>query len=160
MVNVKELKLDIDNKLKSIGGPKGGFYFQSAHVDECTVTILFSDDENNLMTVFLNYVIHFQRTDENYKIDTFFDLVAPTPEEENALFKQGECFFEVLDKKYTEWVLKEHYFPLEDDCKMYVFFFSESYVEILSYEAPIFSKINSKQEYYSQLKDLILQQQA
>lgn len=158
---MKKLKSDINDeigmKLKSIGGPKGGFYFESAYVDEDTVKILFSDEKNKILgRILVKGVIHFQRTDESYKIDTFFDLVAPTPDKKNPLFLSGECFFEVLDKKYTEWVLKDHYFPLDDDCKMYVLFFSESYIEILSYDPPVFSKVRSKQEYYSDLSNDIL----
>ena len=39
--------------------------------------------------------------------------------------------------------------------KLYVFFFIESYVEVISPEPPIFTKINSKQEYYANLKERV-----
>lgn len=130
---------------------------EAIYTDEDIVKILFSDEENKILgQIFVQGVIHFQRTDESYKIATFNDMLITGPNNEAPLLDAGECFFEVLDKKYTEWVLEDHYFPLDDDCKMYVFFFAESYVEILSYYPPVFSEISSKQEYYAGLRDNIL----
>lgn len=152
---MNELKLDTD-KVKSIGAPKGGFYLLDIYLNEKVVYILFSDEKNNLSSLLINDVIHFQRTDENYKLDTFFDLLSPNPNVKSSLLLQGECFFEVVDNKYTEWVLREHYFPLDENCKLYAFFFSESYVEVLSYNQPIFTHIDNKYEYYKNLKRYIL----
>ena len=151
---------DVSEKLKSIGGPLAtrGFWLESVYLDEGVIKILFSSDsdENDLTVISIDSAVHFQRTDESYKIETFHEMVAPTSSNLNPMFSNGEIFFEVLDKKYTEWVLKDHYFPLDDDCKMYVLFFSESYIEILSYDPPVFSKVKSKQEYYSDLSNDIL----
>ena len=82
-------------------------------------------------------------------------MVAPTRGNVHPLFMQGERFFEVIDKKYTEWVVEDHYFPLKDYERLCVFFFMESYVEVISPEPPVFTKINSKQEYYANLKERV-----
>lgn len=144
--------------IKSINAPKGsGFWLEAIFMDEGKISILFSsdDDRNDLTEISIDWAIHFQRTDESYKINTFHEMVAPTRGNVHPLFMQGERFFEVIDKKYTEWVVEDHYFPLEDYEKLYVFFFAESYVEVISPEPPVFTKINSKQEYYANLKERV-----
>jgi len=144
--------------IKSINAPKGsGFWLEAVFMDEGKVSILFSSDEdrNDLTEISIDWAIHFQRTDESYKINTFYEMVVPIHENLHPLFVQGERFFEVIDKKYTEWVVEDHYFPLKDYEKLYVFFFMESYVEVISPEPPVFTKINSKQEYYTNLKERV-----
>lgn len=144
--------------IKSINAPKGsGFWLEAVFMDEGKISILFSNDEdrNDLTEISIDWAIHFQRTDESYKINTFHEMVVPIHGHLHPLFDQGERFFEVIDKKYTEWVVKDHYFPLEDYEKLYVFFFMESYVEVISPEPPVFTKMNSKQEYYANLKERV-----
>ena len=144
--------------IKSINAPKGsGFWLEAVFMDEGKVSILFSSDEdrNDLTEISIDWAIHFQRTDESYKINTFYEMVVPIHENLHPLFVQGERFFEVIDKKYTEWVVEDHYSPLKDYEKLYVFFFMESYVEVISPEPPVFTKINSKQEYYENLKERV-----
>lgn len=158
MAKTKKLKSDINNvseKLKSVGGPltKHGFWLEAVYLDEGEISILFSldNDKNDLTVISIDSAVHFQRTDESYKIETFNEMVVSTCDNPNPLFANGERFFEVLDKKYTEWVLKDHYFPLDDACKMYVLFFADSYIEILSYSPPIFHKISSRKEFHNSL---------
>ena len=144
--------------IKSINAPKGsGFWLEAVFMDEGKISILFSNDEdrNDLTEISIDWAIHFQRTDESYKINTFHEMVVPIHGHLHPFFDQGERFFEVIDKKYTEWVVKDHYFPLEDYEKLYVFFFMESYVEVISPEPPVFTKMNSKQEYYANLKERV-----
>ena len=144
--------------IKSINAPKGsGFWLEAIFMDEGKVSILFSSDEdrNDLTEIFIDWAIHFQRTDESYKINSFHEMVVPIHGNLHPLFDQGERFFEVIDKKYTEWVVEDHYFPLKDYEKLYVFFFIESYIEVISPEPPVFTKINSKQEYYANLKEIV-----
>jgi identified by metaGeneAnnotator len=144
--------------IKSINAPKGsGFWLEAVFMNEGKISILFSndDDRNDLTEISIDWAIHFQRTDESYKINTFHEMVVPIHGNVNPLFVQGERFFEVIDKKYTKWVVEDHYFPLKDYEKLYVFFFMESYVEVISPEPPVFTKINSKQEYYENLKERV-----
>lgn len=112
--------------IKSINAPKGsGFWLEVVCMDEGKISILFSNDKdrNDLTEISIDWAVHFQRTDESYKINTFHEMVVSTRGNVNPLFKQGERFFEVTDKKYTDWVIEDHYFPLKDYEKLYVFFF-------------------------------------
>ena len=146
------------NKIKSINAPKGkGFFLECAFIDEGKISILFSnnEDRNDLTEIAIDWAIHFQRTDDSYKINTFSEMISLSDGNVNPLFDQGERFFEVIDKKYTEWVVEDHYFPLKDYEKLYVFFFIESYVEVISPEPPVFTKMNSKHEYYTNLKERV-----
>lgn len=162
MEKTKKLKSDINNafgKLKSVGGSlaKHGFWLESVYLNEGEISILFSSDsnQNDLTVISIDSAVHFQRTDESYKIETFNEMVVSAHDNLNPLFTSGERFFEVLDKKYTEWVQKDHYFPLDDDCKMYVLFFADSYIEILSYSPPVFHKISSRKEFHNGLESRI-----
>ena len=144
--------------IKSINAPKGsGFWLEAIFMDEGKVSILFSnnEDRNDLTEIAIDWAIHFQRTDDSYKINTLSEMISLSDGNVNPLFDQGERFFEVIDKKYTEWVVEDHYFPLKDYEKLYVFFFIESYIEVISPEPPVFTKINSKQEYYANLKERV-----
>ena len=63
------------NKIKSINAPKGkGFFLECAFIDEGKISILFSNngDRNDLTEIAIDWAIHFQRTDDSYKINTFF----------------------------------------------------------------------------------------
>lgn len=61
-------------KIKSINAPKGsGFWLEAIFMDEGKISILFSSDadRNDLTEISIDWAIHFQRTDESYKINTF-----------------------------------------------------------------------------------------
>ena len=87
------------NKIKSTNAPKGkGFFLECAFMDEGKISILFSnnEDRNDLTEISIDWAIHFQRTDESYKINTFHEMVAPTRGNVHPLFMQGERFFKGL----------------------------------------------------------------
>ena len=126
-------------KLKDIGFPHGRFDFFSANVTGTSINIIGEHADNDRrINILVDEIIHFRITDESYSIDTFLSLIAK--DEDKELFDK-QCFFEIIDSSYSDWVLKESYFPLDECFKQYFFIFREDLIEIISSSPPIFSFI-------------------
>ena len=127
-------------KLKALDCPVGRFDLDSAHVTEVSVEILASNEKQKIK-IYIDDVRHFRVTEESFSIDTFMDLTSE--KEDNDMFSK-QCFFEILDDRYSEWVLKESYSSLDKRYfKQYAFIFLESFVEVISSSPPIFSVIKN-----------------
>ena len=148
----------MSDKLKSIGGPIGGFYFEIACVDEGQIHFLVSSEKKgDLFKISVDDPIHFQHTEDGSMRATFYDLATPDGNL-HPLFAKNERFFEVTDRKYVEWLAKERYRTMDEiseDEKLYIFFCANSFVEIISFDPPIFTKVSSKEEFYESIKERV-----
>ena len=146
------------DKLKSIGGPIGGFYFEVACVDEGQIHFLVSSEKKgDLFKISVDDPIHFQHTEDCSMWATFDDLATPNGNL-HPLFAKNERFFEVTDRKYVEWLAKERYRTMDEiseNEKLYIFFCDNSFVEIISFDQPIFTRVSSKEEFYESIKERV-----
>lgn len=129
-------------KIKALDFPIGAWNFDIAHVTEMGVEIISIDEKTKKkIKIVVDEVIHFERIDESYSIDTFMDLTSD--EDDKTSFLQfHNRFFEILDERYAAWIEKESYFPLDREWfKQYAFIFTESFVEIISSSPPTYSFI-------------------
>lgn len=72
--------------------------------------------------------------------------------------KKANVFFEVTDRKYVEWLAKERYRTMDEISeyeKLYIFFCDNSFVEIISFDQSIFTKVSSKEEFYESIKERV-----
>ena len=148
----------MSDKLKSIGGPIGGFYFEVACVDEGQIHFLVSSEKKgDLFKISVDDPIHFQHTEDGSMRATFYDLATPN-RNLHPLFAKNERFFEVADRKYVEWLAKERYRTMDEISeyeKLYIFFCIDSVVEIISFDPPIFTRVSSKEEFYESIKERV-----
>ena len=148
----------MSDKLKSIAPPLSQYFnFEVACVDEGQVHFLVSSEERDLFKVSVDDPIHFQHTEDCSMEATFYDLAVPN-KDYHPLFKRGERFFEVTDRKYIEWLAKERYRTMDEiseDEKLYIFFCSNLSVEIISFDPPIFTRVASKEEFYESIKERV-----
>ena len=148
----------MSDKLKSIAPPLSQYFnFEVACVDEGQVHFLVSSEERDLFKISVDDPIHFQHTEDCSMRATFYDLAVPN-EDYHPLFKRGERFFEVTDRKYVEWLAKERYRTMDEiseDEKLYIFFCANSFVEIISFDQPIFTRVSSKEEFYESIKERV-----
>lgn len=91
--------------------------------------------ENRVNIIFPNGPRHYQITTESWKNN----LIHKINQEQES---KNNFFFEVLSKKeYGQYLEKESsgIFDLErDDCHIYIFFFVDDVIEVVSYDEPIF----------------------
>lgn len=133
-------------KIKNIGFPNGHFYFDTANMTKTKVEIIAVGYKNTdkKIKISINGIKHFRVTDESYFIDTFMDLIS-NHEDKSLLYENGgQGFFEIIDERYSDWVLKESYHPLNREYfKQYIFLFEESVVEIISSEKPTYTFVDN-----------------
>ena len=148
----------MSDKLKSIAPPLSQYFnFEVACVDEGQVHFLVSSEERDLFKISVDDPIHFQHTEDGSMRATFYDLATPNGNL-HPLFEKNERFFEVTDRKYVEWLAKERYRTMDEiseDEKLYIFFCANSFVEIISFDQPIFTRVSSKEEFYESIKERV-----
>ena len=150
----------MSDKLKSIAPPLSQYFnFEVACVDEGQVHFLVSSEKRDLFKISVDDPIHFQHTEDCSMWATFDDLTNLQPDKTiHPLFEKGERFFEVTDRKYVEWLAKERYRTMDEiseDEKLYIFFCANSFVEIISFDPPIFTRVSSKEEFYESIKERV-----
>ena len=150
----------MSDKLKSISPLLSQYFdFEVACVDEGQVNFLVSSKEGDLFKVSVEDPIHFQRTEEGSMRATFYNLAISQPDKTiHPVFEKGERFFGVTDRKYIEWLAKERYLEMAEISeyeKLYIFFCSNSSVEIISFDQPIFTRVSSKEEFYESIKERV-----
>ena len=93
------------------------------------------ESENRLNIIFPNGSIHYQVTTESYKDKVTAEIYQ---EEKNKNY----FFFEILSKKKYGRYLEEEsngiFDMVSDDCHIYIFFFRDDVIEVVSYDEPIF----------------------
>lgn len=115
------------------------FYLEEIYATEPMVTIKASDDHNCFIEIKAEGVVHFQVTDESYRYDTFMKFYN-FPGNKELLKKHS--FFKVLDDGYLEWMSRESSdFFNKKMFHPYVFFFSDSMVEIVCAEEPVCKRL-------------------
>ena len=90
--------------------------------------------------IFIDSVIHFQLTDESYKVkfsEYLFQNRAKNHWDKNPTTPY--YFFEIIDDSYMDWLKKESFDFFEKEYyKAYVLFFNDSVMEVISAVEPVF----------------------
>ncbi|MBW5319467.1 hypothetical protein EST50_24195, partial [Escherichia coli] len=90
--------------------------------------------------IFIDFVIHFQLTDESYKVkfsEYLFQNRAKNHCDKNPA--TPHYFFEIIDDSYMDWLKKESFDFFEKAYyKAYVFFFNDFVIEVISAVEPVF----------------------
>ena len=111
-------------KIKPLQFPKNNcrFYLDKVYATEQDVNISASDCNKEVhIEIFIDSVIHFQLTDESYKV------------------KFSEYLFQNRAKNHCDKnPATPHYFFEIIDYKAYVFFFNDSVIEVISAVEPVF----------------------
>ena len=111
------------------------------YATEQDVNISASDYNKEVrIEIFIDSVIHFQLTDESYKVkfsEYLFQNRAKNHWDKNPTTPY--YFFEIIDDSYMDWLKKESFDFFEKEYyKAYVFFFSDSVIEVISAVEPVF----------------------
>ena len=109
--------------------------FMDNYSFQIEATTCIDEPDNKVNIIFPSGIPHYQISDESWKDKLIYEI---RQHEENNSY----CFFEVVSKKeYGQYLEEESsgvFNPLCDDYKIYIFFFYNHVVEIVSYEEPIF----------------------
>ena len=116
------------------------FYVDKICVTEQDVNILASDRNYELnIEIFIDNIIHFQITDESYKVKFSEYLFENKTENNSDGNPTANYFFEIIDDSYMDWLKEESFGFFEKKYyKAYIFFFSDSVIEVISSTAPVF----------------------
>ena len=99
-------------------------------------TTCIDEPDNRVNIIFPSSIPHYQINEESWK-----DKIT------SEIYKKGKgnkdyFFFEILSKKeYGQYLEKESsgiFDPLNNDYKIYIFFFDNHVVEVISYDEPTF----------------------
>lgn len=124
--------------IKLLNFPQKRFHFEKSFLTEYSVEIFASNsnDSNEWISIFIDGLIHFQITDESYKVKLVSKFRKIAKKENNSF--ESVYFFEVLSPEYTNWLSDESYgFFQKDFYRYYILFFSDSVIEIISSEEPV-----------------------
>ncbi|WP_301667384.1 hypothetical protein [Neisseria basseii] len=116
------------------------FYVDKICVTEQDVNILASDRNYELnIEIFIDNIIHFQITDESCKVK-FSEYLFENKEKNNWDGNPtANYFFEIIDDSYMDWLKEESFDFFEKKYyKAYIFFFSDSVIEVISSTEPVF----------------------
>ena len=110
------------------------------YATEQDVNISASDCNKEVhIEIFIDSVIHFQLTDESYKVkfsEYLFQNRAKNHWDKNPA---THYFFEIIDDSYMDWLKKESFDYFEKEYyKAYVLFFNDSVMEVISAVEPVF----------------------
>ena len=98
-------------------------------------TSCIDEPDNRMNIIFPDGVPHYQITRESWKADLIHKICQEQESKDNF-------FFEVLSKEeYGQYLENESggiFDSLRDDYKIYVLFFDNHIVEVISYDEPIF----------------------
>ncbi|HEZ7494477.1 TPA: hypothetical protein ACT9OM_001580 [Neisseria meningitidis] len=116
------------------------FYVDKICVTEQDVNILASDRNYELnIEIFIDNIIHFQITAESYKVkfsEYLFENKEKNDWDRNPAINY---FFEIIDDSYMDWLKEESFGFFEKKYyKAYIFFFSDSVIEVISSTEPVF----------------------
>nr|WP_101123927.1 hypothetical protein [Neisseria meningitidis] len=116
------------------------FYVDKICVTEQDVNILASDRNYELnIEIFIDNIIHFQITYESYKVkfsEYLFENKEKNDWDRNPAINY---FFEIIDDGYMDWLKEESFDFFEKKYyKAYIFFFSDSVIEVISSTEPVF----------------------
>ncbi|HGH6427936.1 TPA: hypothetical protein ACJL4M_001548 [Neisseria meningitidis] len=116
------------------------FYVDKICVTEQDVNILASDRNYELnIEIFIDNIIYFQITDESYKVkfsEYLFENKEKNDWDRNPAINY---FFEIIDDSYMDWLKEESFGFFEKKYyKAYIFFFSDSVIEVISSTEPVF----------------------
>lgn len=116
------------------------FYLDKISITEQDVDIAASTQEAELnIRIFIDNVIHFQITDESYKVKLSEYLFENNQENNFKKISEPYYFFEIEDDGYMNWLSEESFNFFEKEYyKAYIFFFSDSIIEIISATEPLF----------------------
>lgn len=130
-------------KIKPLQFPENNcrFYLDKVYATEQDVNISASDCNKEVhIEIFIDSVIHFQLTDESYKVkfsEYLFQNRAKNHCDKNPA--TPHYFFEIIDDSYMDWLKKESFDFFEKEYyKAYVFFFNDSVIEVVSAVEPVF----------------------
>lgn len=119
---------------------KNRFYLDKVYATEQSLEIFASTQKNEInIRIFIDDIIHFQVTDESYKVKLIDYLFENYNNENNP----SNCYFyEITDDNYMDWINKESFdFFDKEYYKAYIFIFSDSIIEAVSATKPYITNI-------------------
>lgn len=109
--------------------------FMDNYSFQIEATTCIDEPDNRVNIIFPSGIPHYQISDESWKYKLIHEI---RQYKENNSY----CFFEVVSKKeYGQYLEEESsgiFNPLNDDYKIYIFFFYNHVVEVVASDEPIF----------------------